>query len=147
MLFFLREGRPLTGVEYIKQKFGPVARHLTAAVSELSTEGKLKVSEQEYYGLYKKVYQPTSEFVASRLTNDEVTLLRETADFVRGFSAKEISEFSHNAAWEAADLGEIIPYFTALRLIPTEVNDADREWALNSAREHAAQLPPVSIQH
>ncbi len=143
MLYFLREGRPLTGVDYLKQKFGPVARHLTAALKELETEGRITVTEEEYFGLYKKSYIPTQEFKASRLSSDEVSLLKETADFVRGKSAKEISEFSHNAAWEAADLGEVIPYFTALRLVPTEVTEADRQWATATAREHAFESPTL----
>jgi uncharacterized phage-associated protein len=141
MLFFLREGRPLTGVQYIKQKFGPVARHLTAMVGELVAEGRLKVTEEEYYGLLKKSYLPTAKHEPAHLSKQEVSLLHDMADFVRGSSAKEISEFSHNAAWEAADLGEVIPYFTALRLLPVEVSDSDRQWALDSALEYATEPP------
>lgn len=139
MLFYLHEGRPITGVEYLKQKFGPVARHLSQTVSALVAEGRLRVTETEYFGLYKKNYVPQQPFKPERLSPSELALLKEVADFVRGVSAKEISEFSHNAAWEAADLGEVIPYFTALRLVPLEVTDADREWAMGAAREHAAE--------
>jgi uncharacterized phage-associated protein len=139
MLFYLAEGRPLTGVDYIKQKFGPVARHLTAAINELSAEGRLEVTETEYFGLFKKNYQPREPFKANRLSENEMAFLRETTDYVRGKSAKEISELSHNAAWEMADLGEVIPYFTALRLVPTEVTESDRQWALDSAREIATE--------
>lgn len=141
MMFFLHEGRPITGVDYMKQKFGPVARHLTVSVAELVAEGALRVEEQEYFGMYKKNYIPTKEYKANRLSEEEVELLREVSDFVRGKSAKEISEISHNAVWEAAELGEVLPYFTALRLVPTEVNDSDREWAADSARKYAAQRP------
>jgi uncharacterized phage-associated protein len=142
MLFFLHEGRPLTGVEYLKQKFGPVARHLTAAISSLQSEGRLAVDETEYFGLFKKVYTPTEPYKRVRLSKEEESLIREVADFVRGKSAKEISEISHNAAWESVELGELIPYFTALRLVPTEINDSDRQWAMDSAREHATEPHP-----
>ncbi len=141
MLFFLHQGQPITGVEYLKQKFGPVARHLTAAVTELVSEGKLAVTEEEYFGLYKKSYIPKITYKSERLSKDEIKLVKDVADFVRGKSAKEISEISHNAAWEAAELGEVLPYFTALRLIPTEVTDSDRNWAIESARQHAGQRP------
>jgi uncharacterized phage-associated protein len=143
MLFYNDEGRPLTGVEYIKQKFGPVARHLTAVVNDLIADGRLRVDETDYYGLKKKTYVVLEKFSPTRLSEQEQNLLRDAADFVRGKSAKEISEFSHNAAWEAAELGEIIPYFTALRLIPVEVYDSDRQWALETAREIAAEPPPL----
>lgn len=143
MLHFIDEGRPLTGVDYLKQKFGPVARHLTAALAELEAEGRLQITDQDYFGLVKKNYVPREQYTRVHLSDHEESLLREMADFVRGRSAKEISELSHNAAWEAAELGEVIPYFTALRLIPTEVNDQDRQWADESAREYAAEPPPL----
>ena len=141
MLFFLHEGQPITGVEYLKQKFGPVARHLSAAIGELSLEGKITVSEQEYFGLYKKSYVPKLSFERQHLSAEEAELIVEVADFVRGRSARQISEMSHNAVWEAAEMGEILPYFTALRLAPTEVTDSDRNWAIESAHEHASQRP------
>jgi len=141
MLFFLHQGQPITGVEYLKQKFGPVARHLTSAVGDLVSEHKLVVSEQEHFGLYKKSYVPTRPHERVHLSDDEILLIKEVADFVRGKSAKEISELSHNAVWEAAEMGEALPYFTALRLIPTEVTDSDRNWATETAREHAGQRP------
>lgn len=142
MLCFLNEGRPLTGVDYLKQKFGPVARHLTNALSALQEEGRIKVVDQDYYGFYKKTYIPTEEYRRDRLSEEEERLIREVADFVRGKSAKEISELSHNAAWESVELGEVIPYFTALRLVPTEINDSDRQWASEAAREYATEPHP-----
>lgn len=139
MLHFLQEGSPLTGVDYLKQKFGPVARNLSATLGALEKEGRIKVEEQEYYGLYKKSYLTTAPYKRDRLSENEVNLIIEVAEYVRGKSAREISELSHNAAWEAMELGETIPYFTALRLQPVEINESDRRWAADSAREHAAQ--------
>jgi len=141
MMNFLEEGRPLTGVDYLKQKFGPTARHLTSAVDELAREGRLSVREAEYHGFYKKDYVAVAPFAAIRLSTREQQLLREVADFVRGKTAKQISEISHNAAWEAAELGEVIPYFTALQLVPVEVTDTDRAWALETANAHAGSRP------
>lgn len=141
MMTFLEEGRPLTGVDYLKQKFGPTARHLTSVVDELAREGRLSVRETEYHGFYKKDYALAAPFEPMRLSKREQQLLREVADFVRGKTARQISEISHNAAWEAAELGEVIPYFTALQLVPVEVTDADRTWALETAKAHAGARP------
>lgn len=141
MMNFLEEGRPLTGVDYLKQKFGPTARHLTSAVEELAREERLVVRENEHHGFFKKDYLVTPGFKPLRLAQREQALLRDVADFVRGKTARQISEISHNAAWEAAELGEVIPYFTALQLVPTEVTDDDRAWALETARAHASARP------
>jgi len=141
MITFLEEGRPLTGVDYLKQKFGPTARHLTSAVDELAREGRLTVRESEYHGFFKKDYVAARPFKPLRLTEGEVALLQDVADFVRGKTARQISEISHNAAWEAAELGEVIPYFSALQLVPVEITDADRAWALETAKAHAGARP------
>ncbi len=141
MMNFLEEGRPLTGVDYLKQKFGPTARHLTSAVEELTRDGSLTVKEAEYHGFFKKDYVAAQPFKPSRLAEREVALLEEVADFVRGKTARQISEISHNAAWDAAELGEVIPYFTALQLVPVEVTDVDRAWALETAKIHANASP------
>ncbi|KRA61774.1 hypothetical protein ASD79_06605 [Caulobacter sp. Root655] len=141
MMYFLQEGRPLTGVDYLKQKFGPTARHLTSAVEELTREGRLRVDEVDYHGFFKKDYIVTAPFERHRLAEDELLLLDDVADYVRGKTARQISEISHNAAWEAAELGEVIPYFTALQLVPIEVTDADRTWALEAANAHAGTRP------
>jgi hypothetical protein len=112
-------------------------------VSELVNEGRLRVTEDEYFGLYKKSYTPIGELAVDRLSEEEQRLLTDMTEFVCGFSAKEISEFSHNAAWEMMELGEVIPYFTALQLLPAEINDLDRQWAIDSAQAYAAEPLPV----
>lgn len=139
MLKFLDTGSPLTGVEYQKQKFGPTARHLSAAVSELAKEGVIKLRTDDYHGFQKKTYLAVRGYHRAALSDADIELLTDVADFVRGKTAKEISELSHNAAWETAELGETIPYFTALMLAPVEVREDDREWARESALEHAHQ--------
>ena len=141
MLTFLREGHPLTGVDYLKQKFGPTARHLTATIQELSSEGRMTVETVEHHGFYKKNYIARGSDARSVLTASEIALLHEVADFVRGKTASQISEISHNAAWEAAELGEVIPYQSVLMLVPVEVKDEDRQWALETARKYASEAP------
>jgi len=141
MLAYLQEGRPITGVEYLKQKFGPTARHLTIATRELEADGRICVSETAHYGYPKKSYIARRPYMRTRLSEAEERLLRDVADFVKGKSAKEISDLSHNAAWEAARMGEVIPYFTALKLVPDEATESDRDWAIDSARQHAVASP------
>lgn len=139
MIHYLREGRPLTGVDYLKQKFGPVARHLTVTLKALQTDGALEVREEDYFGLYKKSYVPMRPYVPDLLNDAERSLILEVLEFVRGKSAREISEFSHSAPWELVELGEVIPYHAALRLVPDELEEEDREWAIAAAREYAAE--------
>ena len=134
MLHYVADGRPLTGEEYQKQKFGPVAKHLSWALKELSRQGRIRLATSDYYGFPKLEVQATQVPRPDRLDDRDVSLLDEVADFVCGHSAKEISDLSHNAAWQVAEMGETIPYFTALGLFPAEVTDDDVTWGVEEGR-------------
>ena len=134
MLHFLSFGKPLTGVEYQKQQFGPVARHLSWAINELCKEGVLRVEKRDYFGFPKTDYYSTSRPSTARLSNAETQILHDVIEFVCARSAKEISELSHLTPWEAAEIGEVIPYYSAIGLLPTSVSDADVEAGMKEAR-------------
>lgn len=130
MLHFLQVGSPLTGVDYVKQQFGPTARHLAWAIRELEKRGTLKVTERDFFGFPKTDFTSISEPAPDELNESERRLLDAVSDFVCLHNAKEISELSHNAAWESVGYGEVIPYFSAFSLVPCEITDADIEWAV-----------------
>lgn len=137
MLHFINKGQPLTGVDYVKQKFGPTARHLKWGLDELSVEGAIRISQENYFGLPKFAFRTLREPATNRLSNEERALLDEVLRFVGDYSATAISELSHNEAWHAFEIGAVIPYETAYWLVPTEVTDDDMAWAEVQMREHA----------
>lgn len=135
MLCFLSRGKPLTGEQYYKQQFGPVARHLTSAVNSLCEYGLLRVEKRDYFGFPKLDYVSLAKPSLQRLnSNEEVQILRDVIDFVCARSAREISELSHNVAWDAAMMGELIPYFSAFGLLPSEISEEDMQSAVDEAR-------------
>lgn len=141
MLSFLANGTAITGVQYLKQKFGPTARHLSWALRELERRNVISVEEVDHYGYSKKKYNVRETYAGNRLSVNEKKLLSETVSFVEGKSAREISEFSHNAAWESVGLGEEIPYHSVYRWLPSEITDDDVEWANDAIRTHAFPRP------
>jgi hypothetical protein len=54
-------------------------------------------------------------------------------------TAKTISEFSHNKAWEIADFGDVITYNSVFNLFPTQVSPETLEWASQEAKAIAAE--------
>jgi hypothetical protein len=57
-----------------------------------------------------------------KLTDREKQLISDVIDFVcRNNTATSISDFSHTRVWDAADNGEVMPYFTALNMLPVEI--------------------------
>lgn len=135
MLMFMNTGRPLTGVDYIKQQFGPTARHLTSVLKELEAAGNLRIDTRSYFGFQKKDYIALAKPAAGALGNDEIAILKDVIDFVCEKSAKEISELSHDLAWQLADMGERIPYAAVLGLQPPEIAQEDIDAALEEARK------------
>lgn len=135
MLYFTDTGKPLTGVEYLKQSFGPTARHLSWATKQLETNKKIHISIRNFYGYQKKDFVSLDEPKSNKLNQEEKNLILSIIDFVCSRNAKEISEMSHNIAWETADLGEVIPYVSAHALWPIEVTDEDIEWGEKIAQD------------
>lgn len=138
MFNYLETGQPITGVEYVKQKFGPTARHLAATLKGLEASGKLKVFQEEYFGYWKKAYVSQTPYVRSALSQPETQVLDKFIDYVADLSASEVSEISHDAAWESVSMGEVIPYSSIFRVIAPEIDEEDVAWADEIAREYAS---------
>lgn len=141
MLLFASTGKPLTGVDYIKQQYGPTARHLTWGLDALHKRGDIEISTEDYFGLAKLHVVTCTSPNSNLLSEEERALLDDVIAFVRGRSAKEISELSHQAPWEAVEIGQRIPYFSSFLLVPIEVTDEDTETALQDAQAMALGQP------
>ena len=122
-LTYLATMKPLTGADYQRQKFGPTARHLSAALLELQDEGRVSVHARDYFGYPKKVYQSRLLPQTNRLTDAERATIIEVLAFVCGLTASEISDFSHDEVWSSVRMGERIPYYASFALIPVEISD------------------------
>jgi hypothetical protein len=108
-------GRSITGAVYLKREFGPCPK----AYPEI--EGQLKASQRAY-----ERSVPAGPFKQRRLvaltapdltlfTADEIAIVDAVIERHRDDSATDVSELSHRfAGWQKAEIGEEIPYFTAL---------------------------------
>ncbi len=134
MLHFSATGSPLTGADYVKQKFGPTARHLTKALSWLRDSGFLRIETSDYFGFEKKAYHSLRQPKPGVLSNSEVSLIEDVIDFVCAKSAREISDLSHDLAWEVSSMGERIPYAAVMGWHATEITPRDIEVAIAEAK-------------
>ena len=144
MMKYAGSGEPLTGVDYVKQQFGPVARHLSAVLTELTTEKKREIESKDYFGFEKKQYTSISDPELSLFSNLDIQLLIDVIEFVCGRSAKAISELSHDIAWKTAYMGERIPYAAALAMQPVEITDEDIACAADEAKRI---WPMIEAEH
>jgi Protein of unknown function (DUF4065) len=140
MLQFAFEGHPMAGSTYIKRAFGPTSRELLPALRELEREGAIRIRIVDYFRFRKATYLPQREADLTLFTAAELMLIGDVVDFVAHHNtAKTISEFSHNRAWEMAEFGSQIPYHTAFALLPSEISNEAVEWAESVSDEVEAE--------
>lgn len=139
MLFYAQEGRPITGGTYRKRPYGPMCEELSHALSELKERGYLEIKEVDYFGYQKKEFIPLESVPdITRLNTTEILLVDEIIEFVcNSNTAKTISDFSHNKAWDAVRFGDVIPYNSVYAIFPTEVSQEAIDWGTLEARHIA----------
>ncbi len=129
MLQYAFANSPITGSTYRKRPLGPTCDQLLPMLRDLQRAGTIEVREVEYFGYRKKEFIAKEHPDLARLSNDEVALLDEVIEFVcNENTAKTISEYSHNAAWEIAAFGEELPYNSVYHIFPTQVSLEAFEW-------------------
>jgi len=127
---FLDTGESMTGETYVKFQHGPVSEHIQDVVTELEEEGALATRETKYHGYRKKEYIALEDPDLFLFTGEEISIADDVIDDVcRENTAASISEFSHNHIWEAAEIGEEIPYEAALVYQLGEIEPDDMAWA------------------
>lgn len=138
MWHFLKTGRPISGEVYRKQHFGPVASHLPRTIAELERDGAIERRHVPWPGGTRIEYHTKRPSEAERLSKSEMAFVDEVIDFVIRKTASEISEFSHHQVWQAAEMGEELPYSTAFHMTPAEVTENDLDWAVEEYRKRAS---------
>lgn len=137
MLHYVMTGQPITGATYKRRERGPTTDQLLHALRDLSRDGSLKISEVPFYGFRKMEYRAQREPDLTRFSAEEIALVDDMIQFVcDGHTAKDITELSHNLAWESTEPDHEIPYFTAFLMYPMQVSEA----ALDAAQSEAPAI-------
>lgn len=117
-----RLGRPITGADYQKLRFGPAPRRLAPVREQLLRLGDARLEERvDALGYVHHELIPLRQPRTNLFTADELSLVDQVIDALRESSASEVSELSHReAGWQLVDEGESIPYELAFVLAPGE---------------------------
>lgn len=127
---FLTTGKPITGEEYIRQKWGPVPKHSLPIRTELEQEGRIKVWEDRYFNRPLTRFKSRRPALTNRLSRDELLTLNHWIKTVdEDHTAGSISDESHDYAWEIAKMGEPLPLYAFLASRLRDPTDEDFERA------------------
>ena len=128
---YRRFGATITGqASYQKQRLGPVPNNIVRSVNRLEHDGKIVTRRAVTPIGVRREYLWLKQPDVSTFTPDEVDILNEAIDWVcNDHSAMSISDLTHDALWEAAELGEQIPIGAAIIAVD-EVEADDLAWAV-----------------
>ena len=128
MLTYQTRGATATGEKYLKRRQGPVPATILQTLDELEAEGKIQIDEPS------RIYE-TRKFVSldspdiSLLLDEDRDLAMYVIEKVCEQTASEVSEVSHDEAWDAASDGEEIPMCATLAVGRGAITPEIRAWA------------------
>lgn len=145
VLFFaefshMREhGRPITGAEFQKLRWGPAPRRLLPVRDAMAANGDIAVRRESYLGQWLDRILPLREPNEDVLTASERKALDDAVNELRKMTATQASDLSHEQfAWLAVGDGELIPYEAAILRRPV-LTDRIRRRGAELAGELAAR--------
>ncbi len=128
--------RPITGATYQKLPYGPVPRELPSVKQELEASGDATEVERDYFGRKQRCMVTRREPRLGRFTGEEIAIVGDVIAELRNLDASGSSEISHEfIGWKYANLGEEIPYETALLTFGT-LTQKDIEIGRSLARKY-----------
>lgn len=129
-------GKSITGETYIRQKYGPVPKHMQQTLMGLALEEKIRLEPEPHYDFTVQHFTTMEQPDTSVFTNDEMVLIdwwiKHVAD---DHTAVSISEKSHDYGWKLAKQGEELPYKAFLARRIRQLRDDELEWARTVAKE------------
>jgi hypothetical protein len=115
-------GRSITGQRYLKLEGGPVPDGIASVLETMEGRGWCDWSDR---GL-RALREPDLKLFAP----EEIEITRAVIDDLADLSAGEVSERSHRfPGWQAAELGEEIPYDTVFVDQPRPLTPEEVAWA------------------
>lgn len=106
-------GKSITNEEYQKLPKGPTVRRLLPAIDKAAASGRLVVKTVKRGPYDQKRVVPLDEADLSHFTAEEISIVDESINAMRGMSAVHVSDLSHNfLGWQLVELYETIPYET-----------------------------------
>ncbi len=121
-------GYSITGETYIRQSYGPVAKHLPHILKELEKYDKAITIERETPDSMI-LYTPVKKADVSKF-QDDIKYIDDVIDRFKKMKARDISELTHTALWQSLSNGEEMPVeVEALEYyVDTKTKDEDISW-------------------
>lgn len=125
---FREYGEPITGAQYMKLDKGPAPTHLVPVRKEMLASGEIALESRQYYTYQQTVLKPLRKPNLQVFKARDIALVDAIIRELRQLDASELSDLSHNRAWQIANEREAIPY-EAIFLSDASLTEDDIAWA------------------
>lgn len=116
---FYNQLEPMSGVKYRRMEFGPVADIFFSTTEDLFDGGKINITPMDQALI---ISSNTRDEDFSRLSKDELLLIKDICSSWRGKRTAEIVNFTHEQKpWKMCRDGEYIPYSLIIQEDPNHV--------------------------
>ncbi len=108
---YKKYGASISGLSYIRHKYGPVPRNHTSLLGTLEKEGAIEIDETEAGQFVGDVVSAKEPFNRGVYSESELETLQEVSERFRDHSSIQISHHSHSErCWIEIPQGQVIPY-------------------------------------
>lgn len=109
--YYEKYGKPLMGLTYIKNKFGPTPNEFIKVVNQMITEGLLEQVQSAYFDKEQTKYLPLVHPDKSQLTGAELEIIDSVLAKYANKTARELSDITHeDIPWQVTEQGKPIDY-------------------------------------
>jgi hypothetical protein len=129
--------------DYIRLQFGPTPKGVHNVIEQLSDQGRIAISKENFYGRPKTMYLSRVKPDIAAFSSEEIAIVDAIAEIICSkHSATSISRISHDALWEEIELGADIP-IAAAAVVPGEITADDISWAERMLADSDANRSPA----
>lgn len=111
---FARYGESITGAQYKKFPYGPVSQAALDVRDEMKEQGEIAIAKEGYSPYLRDRVIPLREADLEGFSGRDIALVDGVIQMFHGFTATDVSDFSHDKAWKATADYDMIPYEAAL---------------------------------
>src|SRR5690554_227212 len=110
-LMFKKHKKSISGISYLKFRYGPVPRKFNAMLGALESINKIEIMEEDdlFNGYTKITIQPRESVNTSIFDKEELAIIKYVNKYFKDYGSKQIADYSHKEkAWlEVEDRQEI----------------------------------------
>ena len=133
---FYRFGEPISGIEYQRLPNGPAPKKLVPVREEMLSNGEIAMQKNSFFNKQQHRCVSLRDPDLNGFKGRDIALLDEVIEKLRGKTAKDVSEMSHQRAWRIAKDQESIPYEAVFLSDDDDLTESDVARFSNLNREH-----------